>query len=51
MKMFFVSMNDYMYDEFFCVYKYYTLIWKYNLKKLWNISQLNNVYVQYMHNL
>jgi hypothetical protein len=23
---FFVSMNDYMYDEFFCAYKYYTLI-------------------------
>jgi hypothetical protein len=25
---FFVYMNDNMYDEFFCAYKYYTLIWK-----------------------
>jgi hypothetical protein len=35
----------------FCAYKYYTLIWKYILRKFWNINQLNNVYVQYMHNL
>jgi hypothetical protein len=25
--MFFVSINDYMYDELFCAYKYNTLIW------------------------
>jgi hypothetical protein len=25
---FFVSMNDYMYDEYFCAYKYNILIWK-----------------------
>jgi len=49
--MFFVSMNDYMYDEFFCAYKYYTLIWKLKFKNFWNINQLNDVYVQYMHNL
>jgi hypothetical protein len=49
--MFFVYMNDNMYDDFFCAYTYYTLIWKYILKKFWNTSQLNNVYVQYMHNL
>jgi hypothetical protein len=43
-------MDGNMYDEFFCAYKYYTLMWKLNLKKIWNISQFNNVYVQYMHN-
>jgi hypothetical protein len=49
--MFFVYMNDNMYDEFICAHKYYTLIWKWNLRKFWNISQLNNVYVQYMCNV
>jgi hypothetical protein len=38
--MFFVSMNDYIYDQFFCAYKYYTLIWKSILRKFWNINQL-----------
>jgi hypothetical protein len=46
--MFFVYMNDNMYDDLFCAYKYYTLIWKYILRKF---CQLTNVYVQYMHNL
>jgi hypothetical protein len=49
--MFFAYMTHNVYDEFFCAYIYYTLIWKYFLRKLWNISQHNNVYVQYMHNL
>jgi hypothetical protein len=27
-------MIDYMYEEIFCAYKYYTLIWKYFFKKI-----------------
>jgi hypothetical protein len=46
--MFFESMNDNMYDECFCAYKYYALNWIFIF--FWNISQFNNVYVQYMHN-
>jgi hypothetical protein len=44
-------MNDNMYDDIFYAYKYYTLNWNFFKNKFWNISQLNNVYVQYMHNL
>jgi uncharacterized protein YozE (UPF0346 family) len=39
-------MNDNMYDEFFCEYKSYMKI---RSNFFWNISQFNNVYVQYMH--
>jgi len=30
--MFFESMNDNMYDECFCAYKYYALNWKFKKK-------------------